>query len=191
MTSLGGIPCFAPSKEAAELEGSKTYAKDFMMRYSIPTAEYRSFDSYDSAQAYLDELESNRRIVIKVDGLAAGKGVVLPASHDEARQVLRDILLGGRFGSAGKSVVIEDYLDGDEISVLTFSDGKTSKTLPPGQDHKRIFEGNMGPNTGGMGVYAPVPFVTEEQMVEIENTILQPTLEGLRAEGMSAVYSSS
>ncbi|KAK3942812.1 phosphoribosylglycinamide synthetase [Diplogelasinospora grovesii] len=180
-----GIPCFAPSKEAAALEGSKTFAKNFMRRHNIPTASYSSLDNHEHAQAYLDHLFLTRdqRVVVKVDGPAAGKGVVLPTTHNEARQAVCDIMLNGKFGSAGKTVVIEEFLEGDEISVLTFSDGKTSKTLPPGQDHKRIFEGNKGPNTGGMGVYAPVPFVTPEMMEEIDTKIIQPTLAGMRSEG--------
>lgn len=186
---LGGITCFAPSKEAAEIEGSKTYAKDFMKRHCIPIAGYRSFDNHADAEAYLNNRSASSRVVIKVDGLAAGKGVVLPIDLAEAQQVLKDIMLNGKFGSASNSVVIEDYLDGDEISVLTFSDGTTTKTLPPAQDHKRIYDGNKGPNTGGMGVYAPVPFVSPEQMVEIERTILQPTFEGLKAEGNSFLSS--
>ncbi|KAF2496121.1 phosphoribosylamine-glycine ligase [Lophium mytilinum] len=178
-----GIPCFAPSKEAAEVEGSKTYAKDFMRKFDIPTAKYRNFDRYADAQAYLDDESTNSRIVIKVDGLAAGKGVVLPVDRAEAHQALKGIMLSGKFGSAGNSVVIEDYLDGDEISVLTLSDGRTTKTFPPSQDHKRIYDGNKGPNTGGMGVYSPVPFGSHDQMAEIDRKILQPTFEGLKAEG--------
>lgn len=122
-------------------------------------------------------------MVIKADGLAAGKGVVLPKTREEAIAALDDMMLDGKFGDAGKSVVIEERMVGDEISVLTFSDGKTHISLPPGQDHKRIFEGNKGPNTGGMGVYAPVPFVTAQQMDEIDQTIIRPTFDGLISEG--------
>ncbi|KAF2808497.1 phosphoribosylamine-glycine ligase [Mytilinidion resinicola] len=182
----GGVPCFAPSKEAAGIEGSKTYAKDFMRRHGIPTAEYRSFEDGD-AQAYLNDESTNSRVVIKVDGLASGKGVVLPVDRAEAHQALKDMMLGGKFSSAGNSVVIEDYLDGDEISVLTLSDGRTSKSFPLGQDHKRIYYSNKGPNTGGTGVNAPVPFVSSKQMAEIERKILQPTFEGLEAEGRTFV----
>ena len=154
-----------------------------MAKYGIPTASYRSFESYEPARKYLDDLDSGSDVVLKVDGLAAGKGVVLPETREEAKAALEEMMLSGKFGDAGKSVVIEEFLAGDEISILTFSDGKTHKSLPPGQDHKRIFDGNEGPNTGGMGVYAPVPFVTDDQMSEIDRTILQPTLEGMESEG--------
>lgn len=183
LTEIGGIACFAPSKEAAELEGSKAYAKDFMAKYKIPSAEYQSFSSYESARQYLDSVDNHCNMVIKADGLAAGKGVVLPKTREEAIAALDDMMLDGKFGDAGKSVVIEERMVGDEISVLTFSDGKTHISLPPGQDHKRIFEGNKGPNTGGMGVYAPVPFVTAQQMDEIDQTIIRPTFDGLISEG--------
>ncbi|UKZ74578.1 hypothetical protein TrVFT333_002248 [Trichoderma virens FT-333] len=180
-----GIPCFAPSKESAELEGSKTYAKDFMRKYEIPTAAYRNFDlsvaaNLESAKEYIRS--ANHNVVIKASGLAAGKGVVLPRSKDEACEEL-DAFADGRFGDSGLSIVVEEYLEGDEISVLTFSDGETFKSLPPSQDHKRILNGNLGLNTGGMGVYAPTPFVTAEVMSEIEETVLKPTFDGLRAEG--------
>ncbi|KAL7928224.1 phosphoribosylglycinamide synthetase [Trichoderma chlorosporum] len=180
-----GIPCFAPSKESAEIEGSKTYAKDFMRKYCIPTAAYRNFELSDpanleSAKEYIRIAGHN--VVIKASGLAAGKGVVLPQSIDEACMEL-DSFAQGRFGDSGLSIVVEEYLEGDEISILTFSDGSTFKSLPPGQDHKRILNGNLGPNTGGMGVYAPTPFVTDEMMAKIEETILRPTFDGLRDEG--------
>ncbi|KKP04303.1 phosphoribosylamine-glycine ligase [Trichoderma harzianum] len=180
-----GIPCFAPSKESAELEGSKTYAKDFMQKYNIPTAGYRNFDlsitaNLESAKQYVRTLDHN--VVIKASGLAAGKGVVLPSSKKEACEELESFA-HGKFGDSGLSIVVEEYLKGDEISVLTLSDGKSFKSLPPGQDHKRIFNSNTGPNTGGMGVYAPTTFVTDAMMSKIEETILKPTFDGLRAEG--------
>ncbi|ATY67086.1 phosphoribosylamine-glycine ligase [Cordyceps militaris] len=174
------IPCFCPSKAAAELEGSKAYAKAFMSKYSIPTARYEHVHSYTAARDYLEDL--NEDIVIKVDGLAAGKGVVLPENRQEAQRDLREMMLENKFGP-GQSVIIEERLQGPEISVLTFCDGVSFKSLPPGQDHKRIFDGNRGPNTGGMGVYAPVPFVSEAQMQEIDKTIVKPTLEGMKTEG--------
>ncbi|KAK2734621.1 hypothetical protein FQN57_001615 [Myotisia sp. PD_48] len=177
-----GIPCFAPTKEAAEIEGSKTFAKNFMKKYNIPTAKFQAFSSYNEAQQYLESV-NGARVVIKVDGLAAGKGVILPATQTEAYQALREIMVDGKFGDAGQSIVIEEYMEGDEISILTFSDGETSMSLPPGQDHKRIFDGNKGPNTGGMGVYAPLPFMDQDQMSEIDRDIIQPTLDGLKAEG--------
>lgn len=151
-----------------------------MSKYSIPTARYEHFQSYSAARDYIEEL--NEGIVIKVDGLAAGKGVVVPESRGEAQRELREMMLENKFGP-GQSVIIEERLQGPEISVLTFSDGTSFKSLPPGQDHKRIFDRNCGPNTGGMGVYAPVPFVSQAQMQEIDETIIQPTLEGMKTEG--------
>ncbi|KAI9791104.1 MAG: hypothetical protein M1816_004335 [Peltula sp. TS41687] len=180
-----GIPCFAPTREAAEIEGSKTFAKDFMRRHQIPTAEYENFSDYDLAKNYLATV--THRVVIKVSGLAAGKGVIIPTSTEEAQEALKEIMVGGKFGAAGSSVVIEEYLEGNEISVSTFSDGKTSKTISPAQDHKRIFDGDKGPNTGGMGVYAPVPMATLEVMREIEERIIKPTFDGLKSEGRTFV----
>ncbi|TDZ31993.1 Bifunctional purine biosynthetic protein ADE1 [Colletotrichum spinosum] len=176
-----GIPCFAPTKEAAEIEGSKAYAKGFMKKYGVPTAGYEIFDDIGLAKAYVSAV--NHRIVIKASGLAAGKGVVLPTSKEEAYQALEDMMVKGLFASAGSSVVIEEYLEGDEISLLTFSDGESILTLPPCQDHKRIFENNTGPNTGGMGAYTPVPFVNAQQMDEIDSQVLRPTFAGLEMEG--------
>ncbi|KIL86279.1 hypothetical protein FAVG1_10677 [Fusarium avenaceum] len=175
------IPCFAPSLEAAELEGSKVFAKDFMKRNSIPTAQHCSFNKLSDALSYVHTVD--HRIVIKADGLAAGKGVILPETKEEAIKELYSIMEDGKFSSAGSSVVIEEYMEGDEISILTFSDGKTFYSLPPGQDHKRALEGNKGPNTGGMGVYSPVPFVTQEMLDQIDAAILKPTFEALEKEG--------
>ncbi|UNI18878.1 hypothetical protein JDV02_005116 [Purpureocillium takamizusanense] len=177
----GGIPCDAPTKEAAELEGSKTFAKDFMRRCGIPTAEYQNFDDVAAAKEYVRRVHHS--VVIKASGLAAGKGVILPSTKEEACEALDEMVVHGRFGGAASSVVIEELLEGQEISILTFSDGITTLTLPPGQDHKRIFKGNLGPNTGGMGEYAPTPFVSGADLEEIERKILRPTFDGLRAEG--------
>lgn len=152
-----------------------------MSRHGIPTAAYRNFSDFESARSYLASV--SHRVVIKASGLAAGKGVVIPSSLDEAQLALRNIMVEGEFASAGSSVVIEEYLEGDEISILTFSDGKTTRTLSPGQDHKRIFDGDRGPNTGGMGVYAPVPVATPAVLTEIEDRILSPTFAGLKSEG--------
>lgn len=176
------IKCFGPSKAAARMEGSKTFAKDFMKRHSIPTARYENFDDYDRAKEHLNSIDY--QVVIKADGLAAGKGVVIPTSKQEAQTALKEIMLDKEFGSAGNSVVIEEYLDGDEISILSLSDGKTILSLSPAQDHKRIGDGDTGPNTGGMGTYAPAPVATKEILEEIERTVLQPTIDGMRAEGM-------
>ncbi|CAG1999180.1 unnamed protein product [Fusarium graminearum] len=180
-----GIPCFAPSRKAAELEGSKVFAKTFMKDHGIPTASHSSFDDFDEAQAYVRKVftDKDHRTVIKADGLAAGKGVVLPENPGQALEDLRSIMKDGVFSTAGSSVVIEEYMEGLEINILTFSDGKTFFSLPAGQDHKRILEGNKGPNTGGMGVYAPVPMVTSEITQQIDDDILRPTFEALQKQG--------
>lgn len=163
------------------MEGSKTFSKDFMKRHNIPTARYENFDNYEAARDYLDKIDY--RIVIKADGLAGGKGVIIPESNDDARTALAEIMLNKEFGSAGNSVVIEEYLEGNEISILSLSDGKTIVSLPPAQDHKRIGEGDTGPNTGGMGTYAPTPLASTAELEEIERTVLQPTIDGMTQEG--------
>lgn len=173
-----GIPCFGPSKLAARMEGSKTFSKDFMKRHNIPTAAYENFSDYNQARQYLDSVDHN--IVIKASGLAAGKGVIIPKTKEEAHEALKDIMLEKEFGSAGDEVVIEEFLEGDELSILSFSDGYTIRSLPPAQDHKRIFDGDQGPNTGGMGCYAPTKIATKSLIDEIERTILQPTIDGMR-----------
>lgn len=153
-----------------------------MVRHGIPTAEHRTFDNYNAARDYLSRI--THQVVLKVSGLAAGKGVVLPSSAEEAQSELRQIMIDRKFGSAGEHVVIEEFLTGEEISTLTFCDLTGAfKSLPPGQDHKRIFDGSKGPNTGGMGVYAPTDFVTADKLSQIDQTVLKPTLEGLKAEG--------
>ncbi|KOS22351.1 Bifunctional purine biosynthetic protein ADE1 [Escovopsis weberi] len=175
-----GIPCFGPSKEAARLEGSKTYSKDFMKKYNVPTAAYENFSDYAKAVAYIDSVGHD--VVIKATGLAAGKGVILPQTKDEAKDALKQIMVDRAFGNAGSEVVIEELLLGDELSVLTFSDGYTFKSLPLAQDHKRIFDGDEGPNTGGMGCYAPTNITTKELVAKIDKDILEPTFAGLRRE---------
>lgn len=175
------IQCFGPSKAAAQMEGSKTFSKDFMKRHSIPTARYENFYEYEAAKKHLDSIDY--RVVIKADGLAAGKGVIIPTTTDEAQTALREIMLDREFGAAGNSVVIEEYLEGHEISVLSFSDGKAVLSLPPAQDHKRIGDNDTGPNTGGMGTYAPTPLASKEVLAEIERTVLQPTVDGMAKEG--------
>lgn len=138
-----------------------------MRRHGIPTAAYGNFSNYEEAKSYLATVKYP--VVIKASGLAAGKGVIITHDPIEAEKTLEDILIGSKFGSAGTSVVIEEYLNGDEISILTFSDGITTRTLPSGQDHKRIFDNDLGPNTGGMGVFAPTPRATPEVMKRIEH----------------------
>ena len=176
------IQCFGPTKTAAQMEGSKTFSKDFMKRHSIPTARYENFGAYDSALKHLDSVDY--RVVIKADGLAAGKGVIIPESKDEGHAALKEIMLDKEFGSAGNSVVIEEYLEGDEISILSLTDGKTILSLPPAQDHKRIGDNDTGPNTGGMGTYAPTPLASKELLDEIERSVLQPTIDAMSKEGM-------
>jgi phosphoribosylamine--glycine ligase/phosphoribosylformylglycinamidine cyclo-ligase len=175
-----GIPCFGPSKEAARLEGSKTYSKDFMKKYNVPTAAYGNFSDYNKAVAYVDSVDHD--VVIKATGLAAGKGVILPQTKEEAKAALKQIMIDKEFGEAGDEVVIEELLIGDELSVLTFCDGYTIRSLPLAQDHKRIFDGDLGPNTGGMGCYAPTNIATKELTELIDREILEPTISGMRRE---------
>jgi phosphoribosylamine--glycine ligase/phosphoribosylformylglycinamidine cyclo-ligase len=165
------------------MEGSKAFAKDFMCRHKIPTAAYRSFDNYQAAKEYLDAVQHD--VVIKASGLAAGKGVIIPASREEAQSALRHVMLDKEFGAAGDEVVIEEFLNGQELSILSFSDGYTIKSLPPAQDHKRAFDGDQGPNTGGMGCYAPTKVVSPDVLDQIHREILQPTIDGMRKESSS------
>ncbi|KAM0334084.1 hypothetical protein ACHAQA_001104 [Verticillium albo-atrum] len=176
------IPCFGPSKEAARMEGSKTFSKDFMKKHNIPTAAYENFSDYNQAIAYLDRISHN--VVIKATGLAAGKGVIIPTSKDEAKAAIKQIMVDKAFGDAGQEVVIEEFLTGDELSILTFSDGTHTLSLPPAQDHKRIGDGDQGPNTGGMGCYAPTTIATEALIKRIEEEVVQPTIRGMRQDGM-------
>ncbi|OLL27027.1 Bifunctional purine biosynthetic protein ADE1 [Neolecta irregularis DAH-3] len=176
-----GIPCFGPEKKAARMEGSKTFSKGFLERHSIPTASFKSFSVYEEAQAYLDSV--NHPIVIKASGLAAGKGVIIPQSKEEGTQTLKEIMRNKIFGNAGDEVVIEEFLEGEEISILAFSDGYTITPLPAAQDHKRILEGDQGPNTGGMGCYAPASVATPTLLAEIQQRVLKPTVDGMRKDG--------
>ncbi|KAG0169732.1 Bifunctional purine biosynthetic protein ade1 [Apophysomyces sp. BC1034] len=180
-----GIPCFGPSSKAALMEGSKAFSKDFMKKHNIPTAAYENFTDYEKAKAYVESVQ--HQVVLKASGLAAGKGVLLPANKEEALAGLKTIMLDKEFGSAGDEVVIEEYLEGDELSVLAFSDGYTVIPLPPAQDHKRALDGDLGPNTGGMGCYAPTPIGTKELIDEVKRTILQPTIDGMRRDGFPFV----
>lgn len=179
------IKSFGPNEAAAKMEGSKTFSKDFMKKHKIPTARYENFDNYDTASAYLDKIDYS--VVIKADGLAAGKGVIIPQTKAEAQAALKDIMLDKEFGTAGNSVVIEEFLEGDEISILSFSDGNAILSLPPAQDHKRIGDGDTGPNTGGMGTYAPTPIATKQVLEEIDRTVLKPTIQGMKQDGMPFV----
>jgi phosphoribosylamine--glycine ligase / phosphoribosylformylglycinamidine cyclo-ligase len=180
-----GIKVFGPSRLAAEIESSKAYAKQFMARWDIPTARFAIFTQLDQATAYLDTLDYP--VVIKASGLAAGKGVLLPATREEAHACLRQVMVEGEFGSAGDEVVIEERLEGPEVSLLAFTDGVTVRAMPPAQDHKRQLDGDRGPNTGGMGAYAPAPVCPPELAAEIVRSVLQPAVDGLRAEGRTYI----
>ena len=175
------LPVFGPGLAAAQIESSKVFSKAFMARHSIPSAQYAAFTSFDLACQYLETIEAP--VVIKASGLAAGKGVFLPESRQEAVAVLSDLLLTGSLGEAGRSIVIEERLVGEEVSLLAFTDGSTVCAMPPAQDHKRLLEGDAGPNTGGMGAIAPTPAITQAQVEQAVREILQPAVAGLRAEG--------
>lgn len=178
-----GLKIFGPRKAAAMLEGSKVFAKDFMQRHGIPTARYGRFsvDRRVEAETFLAELSVP--VVIKADGLAAGKGVVIAETMDDARRALDEMMVRKQFGAAGERVVIEEFLRGEEASVFAITDGFNVVTLAPAQDHKRILDGDRGKNTGGMGAYAPAPIVGDLLMQQINREIIQPTLDGMRAEG--------
>jgi phosphoribosylamine--glycine ligase len=176
-----GLPVFGPQRHAAQLEGSKAFSKEFMQRHAIPTGRAEIFTDYTAAARFVDEFDSPP--VIKASGLAAGKGVVLPQSRDEAKEVLRQMLVERQFGDASATVLVEERLSGPELSVLAFCDGKTARIMPPAQDHKRLLDGDQGPNTGGMGAFAPSPLATAELLADVEACVLQPTLDGIAAEG--------
>ncbi|MBT2289121.1 phosphoribosylamine--glycine ligase [Paenibacillus albidus] len=176
-----GIPVFGPRRNAAEIEGSKTFMKDLLHKYNIPTAAYEKFDDYETALAYLRNQELP--IVIKADGLAAGKGVTVAYSREEAEQALRDIMVSKVFGEAGAQVVIEEFLAGQEMSILAFVDGETVRPMAAAQDHKPVFDGDKGPNTGGMGTYSPLPHIADEIIREAVETIIEPTAKAMVAEG--------
>ncbi|EMD41961.1 hypothetical protein CERSUDRAFT_102344 [Gelatoporia subvermispora B] len=178
-----GIPVFGPSALAARMEGSKASSKDFMQRHHIPTAEYRVFRASEVEQAIDYVKNCGFKVVLKASGLAAGKGVLIPETVEEAVAGLREIMVDNVFGPAGDEVVIEELLTGPEVSVLAFADGYTIVPLPAAQDHKRIGEGDTGPNTGGMGAYAPAPVATPVIMESIVKEVLQPTIAGMRKEG--------
>jgi phosphoribosylamine--glycine ligase len=175
-----GILCFGPGADGARIEGSKTFAKHLMDTYDLPTADYGSFNDKDAALAYVEE--QGAPIVVKADGLAAGKGVVVAQTLDEARSAV-EACFDGKFGEAGTTVVIEEMLRGPECSILAFVDGKDVLVMAPSQDHKRAFEGDKGPNTGGMGVYSPVPIVTHEEQAAMEDT-MRRSVAGMRTEGI-------
>ncbi|NWF68842.1 MAG: phosphoribosylamine--glycine ligase [Chloroflexi bacterium] len=176
-----GLKIFGPTRAAAQLESSKAFAKAFMKQHGIPTAEYSAFEDYTTALRYL--ADARPPIVLKADGLAAGKGVIIAEYRVEAQTALRRMMIEGEFGHASDRVVIEEYLSGREVSLLAFCDGQTVVAMPPARDHKRAFDGDEGPNTGGMGVYTPPPDVGQALADEIVRRVLKPTIFGMAAKG--------
>ncbi|WP_111641206.1 phosphoribosylamine--glycine ligase [Marinimicrobium alkaliphilum] len=176
-----GLPCFGPSKGAAQLEGSKAFTKDFLARHKIPTGDYQNFTEVEPALAYLRE--KGAPIVVKADGLAAGKGVIVAETLEQAEDAVRDMLSGNAFGDAGCRVVIEEFLSGEEASFIVMVDGKNILPMATSQDHKRMGDGDSGPNTGGMGAYSPAPVVTDEVHQRIMDQVIRPTVDGMAAEG--------
>ena len=176
-----GLRAFGPSQQAAEIEASKAFALGLMHKYGIPTADYAAFTDPEKAEAYLNRKRAP--IVIKADGLAAGKGVIVCATMEEARQAIHQVMVDRNFGASGDRVVIMDYLEGEEASILALTDGEDAVLLAPSQDHKRIFDGDRGPNTGGMGAYAPTPVVTDAVLADVREWVVMRTLRALKAEG--------
>jgi phosphoribosylamine--glycine ligase len=177
------IKVAGPNQYCAQLEGSKDFAKAFMIRHNIPTAAYKTFDHQNISESgdFFSQLQPP--YVLKADGLAAGKGVIITSDLAEAQKILNEMILGGMFGDASKSVVIEEFLPGIEISVFAIGDGNSYRILASAKDYKRIFDNDKGPNTGGMGAISPVPFADEAFMLKVENEIIRPTFEGLKSEG--------
>lgn len=176
-----GLACFGPNKAAAKLEGSKAFSKGLMKKYGIPTAAFDTFTDVDKAKAFVDEI--GVPCVVKADGLAAGKGVIICMTREEADKAIEDMLTDHAFGDASATIVIEEYMVGPEVSVLAFADGKSVLPMVSAQDHKRIFDGDKGPNTGGMGAYSPAPVYTEALSAEVNKTIIEPTIAAMAAEG--------
>ncbi len=179
--AAAGLRVFGPSAAAAQLEGSKSFAKAFMKRHGVPTADYAEFDDVDAALAYVRE--RGAPIVVKADGLAAGKGVTVARDVAQAETAVREAMVEGLFGQAGARVVIEECMEGEEASVLAFCDGRSFAAMVPSQDHKPAFDGDTGPNTGGMGAYAPAPVATPALMDEVARTVLAPIVKGMADEG--------
>ncbi len=179
--NAAGIKAFGPTKLAAEIEGSKAFSKGLMKKYGIPTAKYEVFTESDAARAYIEQ--EGAPIVIKADGLAAGKGVIVAMTKEEALAAIADIMEDQEFGTAGSRVVIEEFMEGEEASLLCFTDGKTICPMISSQDHKRAYDGDKGPNTGGMGTYAPAPVMTKAMVEKAYETILVPTIKAMEQEG--------
>ena len=177
-----GLSIFGPSAKAAQLEGSKIFMKNFLARHNVPTAKYIETDSLQDAYKFIENLEVP--IVVKADGLCGGKGVIIAQSKDEAKKAAGEMLSGNSFGNAGTSIVVEEFLDGYELSVFAICDGEDYVVLPAAQDHKRLLNNDEGPNTGGMGAYAPTPLVNNEIYQKLDERVIIPTLEGMKNEGM-------
>ena len=175
------LRCFGPTKAAAQLEGSKAFAKDFLARHKIPTAAYGNFTEVAAAEAFIRKMGAP--IVVKADGLAAGKGVIIAATVNEAMTAVRDMLAGNAFGEAGHRVVVEEFLQGEEASFIVMADGTHVLALATSQDHKRVGDGDTGPNTGGMGAYSPAPVVTPEIHARVMREVIEPTVRGMQSEG--------
>ena len=176
-----GLPCFGPNAAAAQLEGSKAFTKDFLARHRIPTADYETFSELEPALEYIRA--RGAPIVIKADGLAAGKGVIVATTLEAAEQAAVDMLTGNKFGNAGTRIVVEEFLDGEEASFIVITDGETILPLATSQDHKARDEGDVGPNTGGMGAYSPAPVVTPDIEARIMDEVIRPTLDGMKNDG--------
>ena len=179
--NAAGLKAFGPTKGAAELEWSKDFAKEIMVKYGVPTAAYATFSDFEQAKAYIEE--QGAPIVVKADGLALGKGVVVAETVEQAVDAAREMLLDNKFGDSGARVVIEEFLDGEEFSLFAFVNGDTFYIMPTAQDHKRAYDGDKGPNTGGMGAYAPVPHLSDALINQSIETIVKPVLKGMIAEG--------
>ena len=176
-----GLTIFGPSAAAAQLEGSKVYMKNILKKYNIPTAAFIETSSQEEANNFIDSM-TKTPIVVKADGLCGGKGVIIATSKDEAKTAVKDMLSGESFGDAGNKVVVEEFLDGYELSIFAVCDGDSYVVLPAAQDHKRIGDGDTGPNTGGMGAYAPTPLVNDDIYQKVEDRVIKPTLEGMKKE---------
>ncbi len=176
------LTIFGPSAKAAQLEGSKVYMKNILKKYNIPTAAFIETSNKDEANNFINSM-TQTPIVVKADGLCAGKGVIIATSKDEAKEAVKGMLSGESFGDAGNAVIVEEYLDGYELSIFAICDGDNYVVLPAAQDHKRVGDGDTGPNTGGMGAYAPTPLVNDDIYKKVEERVIKPTLEGMKQEG--------
>ena len=177
-----GLRAFGPSKDAARLEGSKQFAKSIMERHGVPTGRARLFEDFDRAKAYVESQPAP--LVVKADGLAAGKGVIIAQTTDEAVQALKECLVDGAFGASGAKVLVEEFLEGPEVSILSLTDGETVAHMVPSQDHKRAYDGDQGPNTGGMGAYSPVPLLDASTERAIHGDVMDTTVAAMRMEGI-------